>query len=275
MLRLSKAKWKKATLFSNDEREQCCGLAVWALSKRLQKTRKMSFLSAVVWMFPGLGNQERKHSRSQRQQIHRHECLQRGDHVHHRCGGVFPDEGPAQRAVLYCGSGDHLLQHHHTLSGLRSKGELLYQWANVGVSSLPQSTEFNYQRITTFHETLVQLRPTHPQPLFQFITMRTNPDAATQNRRLKFTQNQKKEDSKTSTSVTSVNQANTSRLDGLQTDNHRLRMRITEVWAHEYTFNTHKVPPLCHWSVFFDIVHLYTQANNNLLGLVVGMFPSV
>lgn len=59
--------------------------------------------------------------------------------------------------------------------------------------------------------------------------MQTNPDAATQNRRLKFTQNQKKEDSKTSTSVTSVNQANTSRLDGLQTDNHRLRMRITEV----------------------------------------------
>lgn len=63
--------------------------------------------------------------------------------------------------------------------------------------------------------------------------MRTNPDAATQNRRLKFTQNQKKEDSKTSTSVTSVNQANTSRLDGLQTDNHRLRMRITEVCACE------------------------------------------
>lgn len=70
---------------------------------------------------------------------------------------------------------------------------------------------------------------THKYPIFQFITMRTNPDAATQNRRLKFTQNQKKEDSKTSTSVTSVNQANTSRLDGLQTDNHRLRMRITEV----------------------------------------------
>lgn len=64
---------------------------------------------------------------------------------------------------------------------------------------------------------------------FQLITMRTNPDAATQNRRLKFTQNQKKEDSKTSTSVTSVNQTNTSRLDGLQADNHRLRMRITEV----------------------------------------------
>ncbi|XP_028820374.1 gamma-aminobutyric acid type B receptor subunit 2 isoform X2 [Denticeps clupeoides] len=63
----------------------------------------------------------------------------------------------------------------------------------------------------------------------KFVTMRTNPDAATQNRRLKFTQNQKKEDSKTSTSVTSVNQTNTSRLDGLQTDNHQLRMRITEL----------------------------------------------
>ncbi|XP_051872849.1 gamma-aminobutyric acid type B receptor subunit 2 isoform X2 [Pristis pectinata] len=61
------------------------------------------------------------------------------------------------------------------------------------------------------------------------ITLKTNPDAATQNRRLQFTQNQKKEDSKTSTSVTSVNQANTSRLEGFQTDNHRLRMKITEL----------------------------------------------
>uniref|UniRef100_A0A8B9KRT5 Gamma-aminobutyric acid type B receptor subunit 2 n=1 Tax=Astyanax mexicanus TaxID=7994 RepID=A0A8B9KRT5_ASTMX len=63
----------------------------------------------------------------------------------------------------------------------------------------------------------------------KLITMRTNPDAATQNRRLKFTQNQKKDDSKTSTSVTSVNQTNTSRLDTLQADNHSLRMRITEM----------------------------------------------
>ncbi|XP_048376912.1 gamma-aminobutyric acid type B receptor subunit 2 isoform X4 [Stegostoma tigrinum] len=63
----------------------------------------------------------------------------------------------------------------------------------------------------------------------KLITLRTNPDAATQNRRLQFTQNQKKEDSKTSTSVTSVNQANTSRLEGFQTDNHRLRMKITEL----------------------------------------------
>lgn len=75
--------------------------------------------------------------------------------------------------------------------------------------------------------------------LLQLITMRTNPDAATQNRRLKFTQNQKKEDSKTSTSVTSVNQANTSRLDGLQTDNHRLRMRITEVRAKPRLLSNH------------------------------------
>lgn len=64
---------------------------------------------------------------------------------------------------------------------------------------------------------------------FQLITLRTNPDAATQNRRFQFTQNQKKEDSKTSTSVTSVNQASTSRLEGLQSENHRLRMKITEV----------------------------------------------
>ncbi|XP_029442963.1 LOW QUALITY PROTEIN: gamma-aminobutyric acid type B receptor subunit 2 [Rhinatrema bivittatum] len=61
------------------------------------------------------------------------------------------------------------------------------------------------------------------------ITLRTNPDAATQNRRFQFTHNQKKEDSKTSTSVTSVNQASTSRLEGLQSENHRLRMKITEV----------------------------------------------
>ena len=69
----------------------------------------------------------------------------------------------------------------------------------------------------------------HPPLSFQLITLRTNPDAATQNRRFQFTQNQKKEDSKTSTSVTSVNQASTSRLEGLQSENHRLRMKITEV----------------------------------------------
>ncbi|XP_061114576.1 gamma-aminobutyric acid type B receptor subunit 2 [Conger conger] len=63
----------------------------------------------------------------------------------------------------------------------------------------------------------------------KLLTMRTNPDAATQNRRLQFTQNQKKEDSKTSTSVASVNQASTSRLDSLQANNHQLRMRITEL----------------------------------------------
>ncbi|OXB80228.1 UNVERIFIED_CONTAM: hypothetical protein H355_011588 [Colinus virginianus] len=65
--------------------------------------------------------------------------------------------------------------------------------------------------------------------LLMLITLRTNPDAATQNRRFQFTQNQKKEDSKTSTSVTSVNQASTSRLEGLQSENHRLRMKITEL----------------------------------------------
>ncbi|KAM7319727.1 hypothetical protein ACRRTK_021410 [Alexandromys fortis] len=76
---------------------------------------------------------------------------------------------------------------------------------------------------------------TRDQPNVQFcivallITLRTNPDAATQNRRFQFTQNQKKEDSKTSTSVTSVNQASTSRLEGLQSENHRLRMKITEL----------------------------------------------
>lgn len=68
-----------------------------------------------------------------------------------------------------------------------------------------------------------------PPLSLQLITLRTNPDAATQNRRFQFTQNQKKEDSKTSTSVTSVNQASTSRLEGLQSENHRLRMKITEV----------------------------------------------
>ncbi|EHB02290.1 Gamma-aminobutyric acid type B receptor subunit 2 [Heterocephalus glaber] len=63
----------------------------------------------------------------------------------------------------------------------------------------------------------------------KLITLRTNPDAATQNKRLQITRNQKKEDSKTSTSVTSVNQASTSRLEGLQSENHRLRMKITEL----------------------------------------------
>ncbi|XP_042320856.1 LOW QUALITY PROTEIN: gamma-aminobutyric acid type B receptor subunit 2 [Sceloporus undulatus] len=62
----------------------------------------------------------------------------------------------------------------------------------------------------------------------KLITLRTNPDAATRNRGL-HTHNQKKDDSKTSTSVTSVNQASTSRLEGLQSENHQLRMKITEL----------------------------------------------
>lgn len=164
-----------------------------------------SFTPPAFWLFPGMGDAEREHSGAQRQQVHRHECLQRGNHVHHWCCRLFSDEGPAQRAVLHRGPCDHLLQHHHTLPGLCSQGQCLRE----------------HKRLCGCDQ--------HLSYLFQFVTMRTNPDAATQNRRLKFTQNQKKEDSKTSTSVTSVNQANTSRLDGLQTDNHRLRMRITEV----------------------------------------------
>ena len=93
---------------------------------------------------------------------------------------------------------------------------------------------------------------TDPSPVFspplslQLITLRTNPDAATQNRRFQFTQNQKKEDSKTSTSVTSVNQASTSRLEGLQSENHRLRMKITEVAPTGRVSGPHLPPgPFC------------------------------
>uniref|UniRef100_A0A670IXM3 Gamma-aminobutyric acid type B receptor subunit 2 n=1 Tax=Podarcis muralis TaxID=64176 RepID=A0A670IXM3_PODMU len=73
------------------------------------------------------------------------------------------------------------------------------------------------------------LRRTVENYNMELITLRTNPDAATRNRGLQFTQNQKKDDSKTSTSVTSVNQASTSRLEGLQSENHQLRMKITEL----------------------------------------------
>lgn len=83
-----------------------------------------------------------------------------------------------------------------------------------------------------------------PPLCLQLITLRTNPDAATQNRRFQFTQNQKKEDSKTSTSVTSVNQASTSRLEGLQSENHRLRMKITEVRPHQEAAHPPVLAPL-------------------------------
>ncbi|XP_032820237.1 gamma-aminobutyric acid type B receptor subunit 2 isoform X5 [Petromyzon marinus] len=63
----------------------------------------------------------------------------------------------------------------------------------------------------------------------KLITLRTNPDEATQNRRFRFTQNQKREDTRTPPSVSSVNHTSNSQFDGLQSDNHRLRMRITEL----------------------------------------------
>lgn len=70
-----------------------------------------------------MGDPEREHPRAQRQQVHRDERLQRGHHVHHRRRRLFPNEGPAQRAVLHRGPCDHLLQHHHALPGLRSQGQ--------------------------------------------------------------------------------------------------------------------------------------------------------
>ncbi|XP_072365108.1 gamma-aminobutyric acid type B receptor subunit 2 [Scyliorhinus torazame] len=98
----------------------------------------------------------------------------------------------------------------------------------------------------------------------KLITLRTNPDAATQNRRLQFTQNQKKEDSKTSTSVTSVNQANTSRLEGFQTDNHRLRMKITELdkELEEVTMQLQDTPEKTQY-----IKQNHIKELNNILGI--------
>uniref|UniRef100_UPI00358F6F03 gamma-aminobutyric acid type B receptor subunit 2 n=1 Tax=Myxine glutinosa TaxID=7769 RepID=UPI00358F6F03 len=63
----------------------------------------------------------------------------------------------------------------------------------------------------------------------KLITLRTNADAATQNRRFRFTQNQKREGARTPPSISSVNHTSTTRCDGLQAENHRLRMRITEL----------------------------------------------
>ncbi len=115
-----------------------------------------------------MGDQEREHPCSQWQQIHRDECLQRGHHVHHRCCGVFSDQGPAERPVLHCGAGDHLLQHHHALPGLRSQGQLLCErgecvcvcvcarvcvCAQMDNSALPKTRVLNYHHIHTPHFT--------------------------------------------------------------------------------------------------------------------------
>ena len=80
------------------------------------------FTVPVVRLFLSLGDPKRQHPRAQRQQVHRDERLQRGDHVHHWGSRVLPDTGPAKRAVLHCGPGHHLLQHHHPLPGVRAEG---------------------------------------------------------------------------------------------------------------------------------------------------------
>lgn len=49
----------------------------------------------VVRLFLSLGDPQRQHPRPQRQQVHWHERLQRGDHVHHRGRRLLPDAGPA------------------------------------------------------------------------------------------------------------------------------------------------------------------------------------
>lgn len=80
------------------------------------------FTVSVVRLFLSLGDPQCQHPRAQRQQVHRDERLQRGDHVHHWGRRLLPDPGPAQRAVLHCGPGHHLLQHHHPLPGVCAQG---------------------------------------------------------------------------------------------------------------------------------------------------------
>lgn len=104
------------------------------------------FTVSVVRLFLSLGDAQRQHPRTQRQQVHRDERLQRGHHVHHRGRRLLPDTGPAQRAVLHRGPGHHLLQHHHPLPGVCAKGTgsgwpALATGALTGVAGSPPLSE--------------------------------------------------------------------------------------------------------------------------------------
>lgn len=84
-------------------------------------------ITVVVWLFPGLGDEERQHPCSERQQVHRDECVQCGNHVHHRGSCVLPDARPAECAVLHRSPGYYFLQHNYALLGVCAQGEKLKQ----------------------------------------------------------------------------------------------------------------------------------------------------
>lgn len=142
----------------------------WNVTITFEMSYETTFFAlSVVWMFLGMGDQEREHPCSQWQQIHWDECLQRWHHVHHRCCGVFSDEGPAQCPVLHCSTGDHLLQHHHALSGLCSQGQFLCNRAQVDNSSLPKTRVLNYHHIhTSYFSKPWKLKLQHEQFCVEF-----------------------------------------------------------------------------------------------------------
>lgn len=100
-------------------------------------SRILFHIVVAVWLFPGLGDKECQHPCSERQQVHWDECVQRGNHVHHRRSCVLLDAGPAERAVLHCSPGHYFLQHYHALLGVCAKGEKL---RNLSCSTMISST---------------------------------------------------------------------------------------------------------------------------------------
>lgn len=69
-----------------------------------------------------MGDQTRQYTSAERQQVRRNERVQRRDHVRHRSGHKLRAGGQTGRHVHNVGGVHNILQHRHTVPGLRAEG---------------------------------------------------------------------------------------------------------------------------------------------------------
>lgn len=76
---------------------------------------------------PGMGDAACQHPRPQRLQVRRHECLQRGPHVHHGRRHLLRPLRQARRLLRHGLHFHHLLHHHYSLPCFCAKGKTVYK----------------------------------------------------------------------------------------------------------------------------------------------------
>lgn len=101
-----------------------CNCQEQVVKKKL-KIKKPLFLSFFldIRSVSGVGDASRQHTRAQRQQVRRHERLQRRYNVHHRGGDQFCTGRQAGRHVHHAVGFHNILQYRHVVPRFCAEGK--------------------------------------------------------------------------------------------------------------------------------------------------------